>query len=160
MGNKDLLYGDEDYRLWVMLLRVRDIGLKARERELAKHNLRPRHSAVLFAIKELGRNATPGEIARRTYREPHSLSVMLNRMERDGLIRKKKSPEGGNRITVSLTRKGQQAFLASSRRESIHRMVSTLSERQRQNLKSCLRTLWEAGLREVEAKPPGFFPFN
>jgi DNA-binding MarR family transcriptional regulator len=154
------VHSDEEYKLWVLFLRVRDMAFKARQRELSRHNISPRQSAILFAIKDAGRNATPGEIARRSFREPHSVSEILSRMEKDGLIKKNKVQGGGNRVTVTLTKKGQNAFRLSAKRDSIHRMISALSKEERRQLKASLMILWESALKELESKPETFFPFD
>ena len=151
---------DKDYKLWILLLRVRDLGFQVRQNELAEYNISPRQSAMLFAIKDAGPNATPAEIARRTFRKPHSVSEILKRMEKDGLVKKNRASGGGNRVIVALTKKGQHAFRMSAKRDSIHRMISALSDTQRRQLKSCLMTLWNSALTELESKPATFFPFD
>ena len=155
---EDFPYADEDYRLFYMLLRVREMLFEARERELFQHNIRPRHSACLFAIKELGDKATPNEIAKIVHRKPHSISVMLQRMEKNGLINKNKAPNGGNRVIATLTREGEHAFKMSIKRESLHRIFSALTNTQREQLKDCLKTLWESG--QKENRLPLIFPFE
>ena len=154
------IHSDEDYRLWVLFLRVRDMAFKARQQELARHNISPRQSAILFAIKDAGDHATPGEIARRSFREPHSVSEILSRMENEGLIEKNKVQGGGNRVIVTLTEKGQNAFRLSAKRDAVHRMLSALSNEERRQLKQSLMTLWESALKELETKPGTFFPFD
>ena len=151
-------YADEDYRLFYMLLRVREMLFGARERELFQHNIRPRHSACLFAIKELGDKATPNEIAKIVHRKPHSISVMLQRMEKNGLIKKNRVPNGGNRVIATLTEEGEHAFKLSIKRESLHRIFSALTKTQREQLKDCLKTLWESGQKEIRL--PLIFPFE
>ena len=157
---EDFPYADEDYRLFYMLLRVREKLFESRERELFQYNIRLRHSACLFAIKELGNIATPNEIAKIVHRKPHSVSVMLNRMEKNGLIKKKKASNGGNRVIVTLTRQGEHAFKVSSKRESLHRVFSALTKTQRQQLRDCLKTLWVSCLKERENHLPLVFPFE
>ena len=157
---KDFPYADEDYRLFYMLLRVREELFKAREKELFQYNIRLRHSACLFAIKELGNNATPNEIAKIVHRRPNSISVMLNRMEKNGLIKKKKASNGGNRVIASLTKKGEHAFRVSKKRESLHRIFSALNKTQRKQLRDCLKTLWVSALKEKEDHLPLIFPFE
>jgi DNA-binding MarR family transcriptional regulator len=153
-------HSDDDYKLWVLLLRVRDAGFKARKKELAQFSISPIKSAVLFAIKDAGHKATPGEIAKRIFRAPHSVSEVLIRMEREGLIKKDRVAGEGNRVTVTLTKKGQQAYRMSAKRDAVHRMLSTLSTGQRRQLESCLMTLWNSALKELESKPADFFPFD
>lgn len=157
---KNFPYADEDYRLFYMLLRVREELFQARQKELFQYNIRLRHSACLFAIKELGDNATPNEIAKIVHRRPNSISVMLNRMEKNGLIEKKRVLNGGNRVLVSLTKKGEVAFEMSKKRESLHRIFSALTKTQRKQLRDCLKTLWVSALKEKEDHLPLIFPFE
>ena len=157
---EDFPYADEDYRLFYMLLRVREKLFEAREKELFQYNIRLRHSACLFAIKELGDKATPNEIAKIVHRRPNSVSVMLNRMEKNGLIKKTKASNGGNRVIASLTKEGEYAFKMSSKRESLHRIFSVLTKTQRKQLRDCLKILWESALKEKETHLPLIFPFE
>ena len=157
---KNFPYADEEYRLFYMLLRVREEMFKARQKELFQYNIRLRHSACLFAIKELGDNATPNEIAKIVHRRANSVSVMLNRMEKNGLIKKKKSSNGGKRVLVSLTHKGEEAFEMSTKRESLHHIFSALTKTQRKQLRDCLKTLWVSALKKKEDQIPLIFPFE
>lgn len=161
-GNKDpdRLKIDDNYRLFYMLLRARDIVFEVREKELAQFGLRPRHSAVIYAIKTLGEKATPGEIANIVFRKPHSVSVMLNRMEKKGLIKKNKAPGGGNRIIVTLTKKGEEAFEKASQRESLNRIFSVLTQTQRKQMQAGFKKLWESGIKELRTHSPSIFPFE
>jgi DNA-binding MarR family transcriptional regulator len=61
-----------------------------------------------------------------------------------------------NLVRVSITEKGQQAYHKSTRRKSIHRIISSLSEEERQKLRSCLEKLQNKAFKEliVEYKPP------
>jgi len=57
---------------------------------------------------------------------------------------------------VSITEKGQQAYDKSTRRKSIRKIMSSLSEEERQQLRSCLEKLRNKAFKEltVEYKPP------
>ncbi len=69
------------------------------------------------------------------------ISYILNRMERDGLLRKAKDLDRKNMIRVSLTEKGKQAYYLSTKRESIRQAISALSEEEYQQLWPCLEKL-------------------
>lgn len=55
-----------------------------------QYGITPEQAGVLFCIKVIGKEATPAKISRYTIREPYTVSAMLNRMERKGLIKKVK----------------------------------------------------------------------
>jgi len=147
---------DEDFTLLTLLLQTRDIILRFREKELSRYGILPRQSSVLFNIQALGDEARPVELAQRMFREYHTISTILNRMEKDGLVRKVKDPDRKKAVRVVLTEKGQQAYQQSIKRESIHQVVSALSAKERQQLRSCLEKLRDEALKGLgmSRKPP------
>jgi len=140
---------DQDYELWVLLAQAREAMYKARKKELIKYDLSPRQSAVLFAIQAIGDGATLTDIARLLFRELHSTSELLARMEKEGLIEKVKDIKKGSRIKITLTKKGQEAYNQSSKRESIREIMSCLSEEERQQLWSSLKKIRSRALQLV-----------
>ena len=150
-----------DYQLWMLIAQMREAGYKARKKELHPFGLLPRQAAALGAIQAINAIngwATPAQISRRLFREPHSITELLNRMERVGLIRKTKDLDKKNLVRVSLTEKGQQALDLSMKRGSIYRIMSSLSEEQRQQLTSCLRILLDKALEELRMDRTPPFP--
>jgi DNA-binding MarR family transcriptional regulator len=77
-------------------------------------------------------------------------------MQKNGLIIKKRNKGGGNSVDVSITERGKQ-LLDQITWKSIERIMSSLPEAQRNQLKSCLMTLWDSANQELETKPPTFF---
>lgn len=68
-------------------------------------------------------------------------------MEGKGLILKTRSPHG-KQLKVALTEKGQEAYEQSTSRESIHRIVSCLSNEEREQMWSALNKLQDAALKK------------
>lgn len=85
---KNYSFVDQDYELWVLLHQPRDAVFKAREKELSPYGISTMQAAVLFIILAIGNEATPTEISRWLLREPHSVSNLLSRMEKEGLVTK------------------------------------------------------------------------
>lgn len=147
---------DQDYNLWVLLAQTRHAMIKARSKELDRYNITTRQSALLFTIQAIGDKATPAEIARWLFRETHTVSELLSRMERKGLVRKVKGLDRKNLVRVVLTEKGRKAYYQSIEGKVIRKIMSSLSREQRQQLTSCLHTLRDNALKElgVEHKMP------
>ena len=147
---------DKLYNLWWLIVYMRRAMYKARAKELYQYGLTPEESAILFSVNSIGYRATPAEISRRLLREPHSTAGLLDRMERKGLIQRAKDLDRKNMVRVSITKKGQEAYSQSVKRESVHRIMSSLSEEACQQLKGCLETLRDKALEEigVNRKPP------
>jgi DNA-binding MarR family transcriptional regulator len=145
---KSTLSGDQDYDLWVLLRRTTQVVLKARNRELAAYGISASKASVLFIVQAIGHEATPAEISRYLLREPHSISGLLSRMERQGLVTKVKDVDKKNLVRILLTEKGRRAYYQSTKRETIHNVMSVLSEEERQVLTSCLERIRDKALKE------------
>ena len=145
--------GDRDYNLWVLLHQVSDIIFNARESELQQDGLPATQAEVLFVVKAIGDKVTPAQISRIMFRRPHSVSGIINRMVKAGLVKKTKNLEKKNLIRVTMTEKGQQAYKQALKRKSVQKIMSALSEAERQKLKSLLETLRSKGLKELGIDP-------
>jgi MarR family transcriptional regulator, organic hydroperoxide resistance regulator len=144
---------DKDYTLLTSLLQVADIFVKVRERELLTQNLSATSAAILFLVEAMGKDVTPAKISRMLLREPHSVSGILMRMEKQGLIKRAKNMERKNLIRVTLTTKGENALKQAMKKEGVKHVLSRLSEEQRRQLKLTLTTLKEAGMKELNLSP-------
>ena len=143
------LLTDRDYELWVLLLQARDVLFNAREKELRQYGISAMEAAALFIIQAIGDGATPTEISRWMIRAPHTISALLDRMEKKGLVRKSKDLDRKNLVRVSLTEKGKEAYNNSARRELIYSIISALSNEERQQLSKSLQTLRDRALKEI-----------
>ena len=144
---------DKDYTLLTSLLQVADIFVKVRERELLTQNLSATSAAILFLVEAMGKDVTPAKISRMLLREPHSVSGILMRMEKQGLIKRAKNMERKNLIRVTLTTKGENALKQAMKKEGVKHVLSKLSEEQRRQLKQSLTTRKEAGMKELNLSP-------
>lgn len=145
---KDLSYLSPNYCLWIFLAQTRDVLLRARQKELDIHNVSGRRVVTLFFLHALGGEVTPAELARWLVRERHSVWELINRMEKQGLVRKVKDLNKGNRVKVVLTEEGR-AYYLSTKQESINRIMSVLSEKERKQLWLCLKKIREKALEEI-----------
>ena len=151
---------DQDYKLWVRLHQARDVIFRARDKELSRYSITAMQAAVLFIVKALKATegeATPGKVSRWLLREPHTVSRILTRMENEGLVSKIRGSGKKNKINVTLTEKGEQAYRQSLKRESIKEIMSCLSEEERQQLDSSLEKLRDKALEKLSA--PSKVPF-
>ena len=103
--------------LWVLIAQTRDAILRARELEYARYGISNERRAVLTIIQNYGGRATPVDIARDLFRELHSVTEMLVRMEKDGLVTRHKGT-GRSKVEVSLTEKGLDVFDQSFHNET------------------------------------------
>jgi DNA-binding MarR family transcriptional regulator len=139
---------DEYFVLWVMIAQTKDALLKARQRDYAQFGINNERRAVLWIIQNNGGQATPVEIARQLFRELHSVTEMLNRMTKEGLVRKVKST-GKSKTEAKLTKKGLEVFSQSLHNETDKRIFSALSKNEREQLMSCLWKVRKKALSEL-----------
>lgn len=147
---------DPVFNIWALLHQTVDAITRAREKELKHYGIAVRQVSALFAINHLGGQATPTELARWLFRKPHTISSILNRMAREGLIEKSRDTERKNVVRVILTEKGRRAYQYSTRRESVHRIMSGLNETELERLRSYLEKLREKAFAELKVtnRPP------
>lgn len=153
-----LLTTDRDYNLWVLLHQARDAVFKAREKELSQYGISTMEAAALFIIQAIGNKPTPAEISRWIFREHHTVTALLSRMEKKGLITKVKDPDRKNTWRVGLTEKGQNAYRQSVKRESIHAAMSPLSQNERQQFESYLKKVRNQAFKYSLSEPALPFP--
>ena len=151
---------DEFFLLWVLIAQTKDAILKARERDYARYGISNERRAVLWDIQNNEGRATPVDIARNLFRELHSVTELLKRMEKDGLIERQKGT-GRSRVEVRLTEAGLDVFHQSLHSETDRRIFSVLTKKERECLASCLwklrsRALEDLGVPEWRIK----FPLN
>jgi MarR family transcriptional regulator, organic hydroperoxide resistance regulator len=144
---------DKDYTLLTSLLQVGDIFVKIRERELLQQNLSATSAQILFLVEAMGKDVTPAKISRMLLREPHSVSGILMRMEKQGLIKRAKNMERKNLIRVTLTNKGEATLKQAMKKEGVKHVMDKISEEQRRQLKQTLAALKEAGMKELNLSP-------
>jgi len=121
----------------------------ARERELAQYGISSRTAATLLVVWAMDNKATPTDISRWLLREPHSVTGLLDRMERDGYIHRFQDRQRKNVVRVAMTEKGRDVYFKSLRRESYHGIMSVLSEDEREELRRILAKVWKASLAAV-----------
>ena len=144
MDNDDSKIDDSlinSYRLFSLLRQTADSVLKAREAELKKYNLSPEQAAALVCIRSLDNKATPAEISRWLFRKRNSTTILLNRMQKLGLISKKMNKDRKNSITVRLTKKGYEAYKNSIEFRAFHSIIDVLPKKKRKQLWLLLQTI-------------------
>ena len=144
---------DKDYTLLTSLLQVADLFVKIRERELLPQNLSATAAEILFLVEAMGKDVTPAKITRMLLREPHSISGILIRMEKHGLLKRTKNMERKNLIRITLTARGENALKQAMKKSGTTHVLSKLTEEQRSKLKQSLSVLKEAGMKELHLSP-------
>ena len=149
---------DQDFELWALLHQARDAIARARENELKQADISMIKAAVLFFVRNLDEPTTPAKISRLLFREPHTISGLLDRMEGQGLVRRVRDLQRRNLVRIELTEKGEEFYRKSrEKRKIISRIMSALTKKERDELRSSLTKLRNKALKELGVK--GRLPF-
>lgn len=136
-----LVTGDSEFKVWVLILQAADVIYRLRNKELRRYGITTSQAAVLYLIKSLGERATPARLARYQQRKPNTMSNLLIRMERLGLVKRAHGSERKNVVQVTLTDKGTAALGNAMRRDSIREVISGLTREESLQLVPLLEKL-------------------
>ena len=131
---------------------------RARSEGLLKFGISPRQAAMMFMIINLGEKATPSELARSLFRESNSISELVDRMEKAGLVRRVSDLAKKNLVRVELTDKGQDIYERSVSEEPVHRIMASLSNEEHEQLRAILGKLWDEAVKELGMEKREPFP--
>ena len=138
----------EDYRLWLLLSKTRSSIFKLRHKKVGQY-LPPNQAAALVTVWLLDGQGTPLELSRQLFLEPHSVSELLDRMEKKGLVSKRKDPEKKNVVRLAITEKGQELSQKVMGEDLIHNLLSSLNSEEKEQLKLLLSKIYTNALREL-----------
>ncbi len=133
--------GDQDYDLWLLLMRTKYAVYRARELELSRYGLTPEQAQILAIIHASKEDNTPATIARVTLLRPNTISAILERMRKKGLLKKARDLKPKNQVRVCLTKKGEEAHRLSSKRGPIHRIMKVVNQEEREIFNRLLEKL-------------------
>jgi DNA-binding MarR family transcriptional regulator len=132
---------DRNLNLWLLIRDVRDNMMKLRREELSSQGVTPQQSHVLGVIYTLGEDVTLKQISKNLSRKIHTISSQITRMEKRGLLNKIRVDSGTNRIGFEITEKGLEVYNFSRKREAMYKLMSVITEEERQTLVTCLNKL-------------------
>ena len=147
---KILLPPEKTLDLLILIGWTRDIIRKVRQKELAPYGLNPDKAAVLQVIQNLGGSAKANDIARQILRQRHSAHELLRRMEKSGLLKETGDIHRKNGVVFEMTDKGREAYNHVVKRPLQHKIFSSLSNEQRDELATSLRTLHDRACEILE----------
>jgi DNA-binding MarR family transcriptional regulator len=143
----DLETKDRDYELFGLVIGTTEAILKARQKELSEYDIEPARSGVLITIASLGNKATPVAIGKHLLRTRHSISELLSRAEKAGLVEKKWDLERKNGVRVVLTRLGEEVVQKTMKGLVLPKIMSSLSAAERSDLRTLLQKLFDQTMK-------------
>jgi DNA-binding MarR family transcriptional regulator len=150
MPTKDFGGTDSSVKLIGMMKQTTDALFKVRQKELKKFGITPEQSGALAVIYALEGQATAAELSRILFRKPNSMTILLRRLEKQGMIKKTPDKRQKNVIRLSLTVKGRQAHMSSSRVNSLGRILNKLSDAKQRQLWTSLEKVRNQALKNLD----------
>lgn len=144
--------------LWTLLNQAQHAAIRASETELRQLGVPQMHAEVLMIVKSEDRPVTPAEISRSLFREPHTISGLLTRMEKQGLVKRVRDLQRKNMVRIAITDKGERAYRKLSEVNAISSIMSSLSSREQEGLKDILMKLRRRALEELRMRQPLPYP--
>jgi len=135
---------DEDLKLWKFLGHATYVISRLREFELAEFGLTPEQVYVLDILDVNGGTTTIGQIVDMTLRPHHTVSTLIARMAKRGLLKKKRNTTDKRSYEIIITRDGQDLF-GKVTRKSIQEAFSILSKDDKRELGVILARLLDRG---------------
>ena len=132
-------------RLWLLLRRVGDALYACHELVYGEYGITTEQCGVLAAIKARG-PLRPVDLALILVRSPNSMSMLVDRMVKAGLVRRTRDRKDRRAVFVSITDKGREAADAAvpAGWQFIHEILSPLPYDEQRTLAHMLETVeWE-----------------
>ena len=129
-------------RLWLLLPRVGDALGLCHDLVFSKYGITTEQWRVLACIKSRG-PLRPTDLASMLERGPNSISMLVDRMVKAGLVRRTRDRKDRRAVLVSMTDKGKEAVepAVPAGWEFVHKLLSPLSYDDQRALASMLETI-------------------
>jgi DNA-binding MarR family transcriptional regulator len=121
-GNASLV---DAFSTWVLFDNTQFSISRLRDLELGNFGLTHEQSAILHILNEYGK-CTIAELSDIWMRQPHSISTLVNRMAKIGIVEKTKQPKR-REIEISITEKGK-ILIQKVKSHYIQKVFSVLSQ--------------------------------
>lgn len=118
-----------NYDLWTLFALTMETIARMRNIELAQYGITREQSLVIHLLNNSHGSSTLNQLAIAAMRQHNSMSTLVRRMARVGLVKRIKNPED-NQYTILLTEKGKKIF-EEMPLASIEMTFATLSKEEK-----------------------------
>jgi DNA-binding MarR family transcriptional regulator len=128
---------------WVLLRQAYNLIVKCEDQVFSEYELTTEKHAVLMAIKHISGPVRITDIARWLDRSVNSVSMIIDRMVKAGLVRRVRDRKDRRTVFVTMTPKAEQAYVPSTVAGwgLIQEILSPLSDEDKRTLIKMLETL-------------------
>ena len=146
---------DPRIKLHALLDSTRETIQKAVKLELAQYQMSQSQVKVMHMLAQSEEGLTPTQLSESAIRELNSITTLVNRMQKKGLVAKVKR-DGDNKTYIVLTDKGMNIYNNTVTERSITLIFDALSDEEKRQLTSLLSKLQTKArnLLGLDYKPP------
>jgi len=125
-------------RVWFLSHRTHELLRRCEDQVFSEYNLTTEQYTVLVTIKYLDDPVRPTDVARWMGRSPNSVSMIVDRMVKAGLVRRIRDRGDRREVRLVITSKGENAIKPATLAgvEFIRKILSPLSYEDRRTLVS------------------------
>jgi DNA-binding MarR family transcriptional regulator len=132
-----------ELRLWRQMYQTYTLLKKCEDQIFEQHRLTTEQYGILISIGYLGEPARVTDIARWLERSTNSISMIVDRMVKAGLVKRVRDKGDRREVHVFITSKGEQGLGPATRSslEVVQKILSPLSHKDRLTLLNLLGTM-------------------
>ena len=148
MGYSD--FNDRTHKIWSLLSRTHYAVLKTTDREFEEYGLTTMQAMALLAVAHLYQ-ATPAKVSRQIGRKSNTVSVLLDRLEKNGLVVRTDHIKARNWTRIRLTENGKRVLeqIEQDKKSPSVEVISSLTEEEQEQLAVLLEKVLNAALRQL-----------
>lgn len=136
-----IVFETEEHKLAVLLRGVDLMISKARQNELKHLGITPAYAGILYFVQKNETPCTIIQLRKSIGMSNSSIVGIINRMERDGFIKRQPDSRNKKYTRILPTEEGQALYKKALELNAFTFIFSNLSEEERQNLKKYLNSL-------------------
>jgi DNA-binding MarR family transcriptional regulator len=128
---------------WILLRQAYNLIFRCEDRVFSEYDLTTEQHTVLMAIKNISGPVRITDIARWLDRSVNSVSMIIDRMVKAGLVRRTRDRKDRRTVFVTLTNKAEEAYFPATTAgwELVQEILSPLSNEDKRTLIRLLETV-------------------
>jgi DNA-binding MarR family transcriptional regulator len=136
-------------KAWVLFHQTSAVVFRAFSKRVRPAGVTLEQTRVLFVLSRASSPLTRTEISRIVVRRPHTITALLQGMQRAGLIEKIKDDRNKKLVKVVMTQKGKKALKQVLQSQLAMKLTSSLSSEELYQLIGIMEKLHDAAVREL-----------
>lgn len=144
-------YDEPRHKVWVLLYQTPNLLMKCTDKVLSETGLSLQQYITLMIMECIKAPTTISELARHLDRNANSVSMITDRMEKNGLVRRVRDLPDRRSLRLELTEKGREKLAEATKPgwELIERVTSSFTEEERSEFVHLMEKLRKEAFEEL-----------